>query len=206
MRLRYMLAFGLIGVAGCATCQPCRAWVVPSSQDDRAPLPPLPPRFATPPEEEQELPPLPVPSPGTGRVRKTTTTETTREVEGASIVVEQHAAGTVVIGSSGMALPAVAQAPQPQMAPVIPLPVPDSLILAAARRVGKAGYVLVTGQCPPPRAQQAYVPVQMVQAQQAPAPVQYVMVPQPAAAQQQFVMPAGPTPTPQAARKHWFGR
>lgn len=219
MRVRLFAAAVLMGVGGCATCQTCRA-IEPSAQTDAAPPPPRVPRFVAPEEDEpeQELPPLPVPRPGTGRVTKTTETTTRREVEGQSIVVEQHAAGVIVIGSSGMAVPTVAGRPAAFTAPpvepgatypIIPGPVPDSLIVAAARRVAKATYVLVTGECPPPRAPKLYAAVpttayQMVPVTMAPAPAQAPAVVYQAA-------PAlAPAPavvaSPQAPRKHWFSR
>lgn len=249
MRLRHMIALGLIATGGCAAnCQTCRA-VVPTAQseaqptpqaqteppdDDRAPLPPLPPRAPAPApqrdvEPEPELPPLPVPTPprtqGSGRVRKTTT----REVEGAAVVVEQHAPGVIVIGSTGIPVapvptamvapvqaPAPAAAPIVAQAPIIPIPIPDSLIVAAGRRLAGAAYYAVTGNCPPPRSPRfmavAPVPTQTVTTQLqyvavptqvqavAPAPVQYVAMPAPAPAL------APVAATPQAPRKGWFGR
>lgn len=220
MRIRWLLALGLTCIGGCATCQPCQAWVLPSAQaspqDDRAPAPPPVPRYTAPPAEE-DLPPLPVPTPPreTGKIVKTTRTETS----GAANYIEVNAPGTVVIGSPGATVPGAVAAAAPAQAqayPIVPVPVPDSLIMAAARRVGGGLYYTLTGNCPPPRAPklQAVVPVtttsyQMVPVQtMAMAPAQ-AMVPMAAPAPVQvqaapYVAPVAPSP--QAPHKRWFGR
>lgn len=218
MRLKWLIAAGLVTVGGCATCQECRS-IEPTPQH-AAPPPPRAPE----PVPEEELPPLPVPTPTTpqprketGRIVRTTRTET----EGASVYVEVNAPGSVVVGSPGASagaplvatsatVPTTAQA---QAYPLIPVPVPDSMILAAARRVGRAAYVLATGDCPPPRAQrfEALMPVQETRYARVPvamAPMSMQMVPTTYAAP----MPvAAPQPqamaTPQAPHKWgWFGR
>jgi hypothetical protein len=227
IKIRWLAALGLASVAGCATCRECgavepRPTAQASAQaDDAATPPPKAPRFTAPPAEE-DLPPLPVPTPPapetrkkSGRIVRTTRTE----VEGEATIIEQHAPGTIIVGSPGANAPAAAPvvaAVQPQSYPVLPVPVPDSLILAAARRVGGGLYYAVTGQCPPPRAQryEAVVPVTEVRYQRVPLSVQ--AAPVPAAAPVVFAAPSPPpaaapqpqafvAPSPQAPHKKWFG-
>jgi hypothetical protein len=223
MRLRFLIPLGMALAAGCASnCQTCRAWVVPSGQaDDAAPGPPMAPNLDE--EELPELPPVPAPTPPkpappAPRVKGGTVRHvSTREVEGQAIVIDGNT-GVVTIGSSGVpaaqfAAPAVAMA-QPVAYPLIPGPVPDAVVFGLGRRLLRAGYVLATGDCPPPRPvtatafmpvqTTAFVPVQVQQAPAvqyvqaaAPAPVQYVQAPAPQQA------PA-PMASPQAPRKGLF--
>lgn len=207
-QIRWLAALGLVAVAGCATCQPCKA-IEPSPQspratpqrDDAAPPPPRAPRFDPPPPED-ELPPLPVPTQPpaerkkSGKIVRTTRTET----EGEATYIEVNAPNASInVNSPGASAPAASAAPQQY--PLIPVPVPDSMIAAAARRVGGGLYYAFTGNCPPakaPRYEMA-VPVQAVQYQ--PVMMQAVPVQAPAPA-------AAPVPmaAPQAPRKGWWHR
>jgi hypothetical protein len=229
MKIRWLAALGLVTIGGCATCQTCRA-ISPTAQAspqvDRHDAP-VPPRMPTPPDDEDlpPLPPLPVPSPGpraepeptpAPQPRKTGRVTTTREVEGAAVVIEQHAPGTIIVNSPGAtpSAPAAMAAAAPQAYPLIPGPVPDSLIFAAARRIGGGIYYAATGKCPPPRqpALQAMVPVTTYQAvpvqmaAPAPAPVQYVAVPVAAQAPAPAAVQPAAMASPQAPRKGWFHR
>lgn len=159
-------------VFGCTTCQPCRA-------DDKAPPPPAAPgkvsdSFATPADDEPEAdagetPPIPAPvapKPVKPASRKSRV-RTTREVEGAAVVIEQSAPGTIILGDATNPVPQQLPAPSSYPAPaalaapavmaaapaypLIPGPVPDSLIYAAAKRIGGGLYYAVTGKCPPPK-------------------------------------------------------
>jgi len=158
-------------VFGCTTCQTCRA-------DDKAPPPPAAPgkvsdSFATPaddePADEAETPPIPAPVAPKAKKPRVRLTKT-REVDGQAIVIEQNAPGTIVFGDatnpanpvpqqlpapSSFPAPAALAAPAVMAAapayPLIPGPVPDSLIYAAAKRIGGGLYYAVTGKCPPPK-------------------------------------------------------
>lgn len=246
-----LLVASLVAILfGCTTCQTCRA-------DDKAPPPPAAPgkvsdSFATPaddePADEAEMPPLPAPVAPKAKKPRVRLTKT-REVDGQAIVIEQNAPGTIVFGDatnpanpvpqqlpapSSFPAPAALAAPAVMAAapayPLIPGPVPDSLIYAAAKRIGGGLYYAVTGKCPAPKAAAvqattfatapaaavvpvtSYVPVQHMVTSYQPvtsyaavpmaAPVQPVSyVPQaPAQAPQP---PAAPTPqaSPQAPRK-----
>jgi hypothetical protein len=155
----------------------------PADEGDTPPSPP-PPGPAPPPPAVVPAPaPPPVPVTQNGRAKVTLT----RETEGASVIIDQHAAGTIIVNSPGVATPAPAQGyaqalqPPAQAFPVVPLvtavassPEVVSLLGAAVRRTGGALYYLGTGKCPNKTTVAA--PAQYVQA--APAmvmqPTQYV--------------------------------
>jgi hypothetical protein len=134
----------------------------PADEGDTPPSPP-PPGPAPPPPAVVPAPaPPPVPVTQNGRAKVTLT----RETEGASVIIDQHAAGTIIVNSPGVATPAPAQgyaqalqyvqaSPAPAQAFPVGLvtavatnPQVISLVGATARRVGGALSYLATGQCP----------------------------------------------------------
>lgn len=234
------VALVCVFVAGCAgACQTCRGQSVSptpqASPQHPAPLPPVaphspePPAMGSPPAPAPGLVPpatsTPAQTQGNGRVRETVTTTTQRDYEGAVI----NNSGTLIFQSPGVAAPpasavpnvahmaypvptaAMSPAPPNQSPAIVPVAVAVLSNPTVWSRIGKAGYVLMTGNCPPPPTPKLQA-VQYVQATTAttqaaamfPASYSFAAVPTSVPGVSMFPVPVAPVKTEPSRIRRFF--